>query len=210
MSNVNPKRPFIIGIAGGTGSGKTSVVNEIVKSLNNNNVVVIQHDSYYRDRSHLPFEERENINFDHPDALETDLLIQHFKDLIAGRKISIPAYDFKAHTRKRGGVLIAAQQTIIVEGILIFVEKRLRKLMDVKIFVDTDDDIRFIRRVQRDINDRGRSIESVISQYLETVRPMHIEFVEPSKKYADIIIPEGHNPVALDMVVSLIQNRLNC
>lgn len=209
MSNVNLRRPFVIGIAGGTGSGKTSVVNEIVKSLNNNNVVVIQHDFYYRDRSHIPFEDRKNINFDHPDALETDLLIQHLKDLMARRKISIPAYDLKTHTRKKAGVLIAAQQTIIVEGILIFVEKRLRELMDVKIFVDTDDDIRFIRRIQRDMNDRGRSIESVISQYLETVRPMHIEFVEPSKKYADVIIPEGHNPVALDMVVSMIQNRLN-
>lgn len=198
-------KPLIIGIAGGTGSGKTTVAQAIAKSLNDDGVAIIQHDSYYRDRSDLPFAEREKINFDHPDALETNLFVQHLRELIAGREIRIPVYDFTTHTRKKGGLLIASQKAIIIEGILIFAEKELRDLMDVKIFVDTDDDIRFIRRFQRDINERGRNTETVIRQYLETVRPMHIEFAEPSRKYADIIIPEGHNPIAIDMVVSMIQ-----
>jgi uridine kinase len=201
-------RTFIIGVAGGTGSGKTTVAQAIINNLNHQTVIIIQHDSYYKDRGNLPFSKREKINYDHPDALETGLLVKHLKELISGRKVEIPEYNFTNHTRKKNGKIVALTKAIIVEGILIFTDRDLRELMDIKIFVDTDDDIRFIRRLQRDIKERNRSIESVIEQYLETVRPMHIEFVETSKKYADIIIPEGHNPIAIDMVVSMIKDKI--
>ncbi len=200
-------KPLIIGVAGGTGSGKTTVVQAIVNTLNHQDVVTIQHDFYYRDRSYLSPSEREKINYDHPDALETELLVKHLKELIEGKEIEIPVYDFTIHTRKKEGINLSPAKVIIVEGMLIFTDHNLRELMDIQIFVDTDDDIRFIRRLQRDMKERGRNMESVIQQYMGTVRPMHIEFVEPSRKYADIIIPEGHNPVAIDMVVSMVKHK---
>ncbi len=171
-------------------------------------MVMIQHDAYYKDVSHLPLAERARINFDHPDALETDLMVRHLRELIAGRPIEMPVYDFSTHTRLEKGIVKKPAKVIIIEGILIFCEQALRDLMDVKIFVDTDSDLRFIRRLKRDIQERQRSMESVIGQYLGTVRPMHVAFVEPSRKYADIIIPEGHNPVSTAMVVTMIRQRL--
>jgi len=202
------RKPLIIGVAGGTASGKTTIANAIIESINHPQMVVIQHDAYYRDASHLPFAERAKINFDHPDSLETDLMVHHLRELIAGRPIEMPVYDFATHMRLKKGILKKPAKVIILEGILIFCEQALRELMDVKIFVDTDSDLRFIRRVKRDIQERRRSLESVIGQYLGSVRPMHIAFVEPSRKYADIIIPEGHNPVSTALVVTLIRQRL--
>ncbi len=204
MKNI----PFIIGIAGGTGSGKTTVVNTIVQNLNSQNLVTIQHDSYYRDRSHLPPLERDKINYDHPDALETDLLVRHLKELISGKKVEIPEYDFATHTRKEKGHIIAPAKVIIIEGLLVFADSALRELLDLKIFIDTDDDIRFIRRLQRDTKSRDRSIESVIQQYMETVRPMHNQFIEPSKKYADKIVSGEQNAEAIDMLISMIETKL--
>ena len=208
MNQINLKKPIIIGVAGGTGSGKTTVVEAIIKKLGHRHVLTIKYDSYYSDRSHLPPSDRKNINYDHPDALETNLLVRHLKQLVAGKKIEVPIYDFATHTRKKMGISVSPTRVIIVEGILVFTEQNLRELMDVKIFVDTDDDIRFIRRLQRDVKERQRSMESVIKQYMKSVRPMHKQFVEPSRKYADIIIPEGHNPVAIDMVVSMIKDKI--
>ncbi len=202
------RKPLIIGVAGGTASGKTTIANAIMESINHPQMVVIQHDSYYKDVSHMPLVERAKINFDHPDALETDLMVRHLRELIAGRSIEMPVYDFSTHTRLSKGIVKNPAKVIILEGILIFCEQALRELMDVKIFVDTDSDLRFIRRLKRDIQERQRSLESVIGQYLGTVRPMHIAFVEPSRKYADIIIPEGHNPVSTALVVTMIRQRL--
>lgn len=201
-------KPFIIGIASGTGSGKTTVVNSIKQNLNFKSVITIQHDSYYRDRSHLIPVEREKINYDHPDALETDLLVKHLKELIAGKKVEIPEYDFATHTRQKKGNIVASAKVIIVEGVFIFTDSELREMLDLKIFVDTDDDIRFIRRLQRDIKDRDRSMESVIQQYMKTVRPMHRKFVEPSKEYADKIVPGDQNAKAIDMLISVIETKL--
>lgn len=201
-------KPIIVGIAGGTGAGKTVLARAVANWLDSQDVIIIQQDSYYRDRSDLSPSEREKLNYDHPDALETDLLIQHLKELIAGNTIEIPVYDFTTHCRSNQQVQINPVKVIILEGTLLLANVKLRKLIDVKIFVDTDDDIRFIKRLRRDINERRRNMESVIEQYLETVRPMHIEFVEPSRKYADIIIPEGHNPIATEMVVSMIKSNL--
>jgi uridine kinase len=205
---VVKRKPLIIGVAGGTASGKTTIANAIMESINHPQMVVIQHDAYYKDVSRLPLAERARINFDHPDALETDLMVRHLRQLIAGRSIEMPVYDFSTHTRLKKGIIKKPAKVIILEGILIFCEQALRELMDVKIFVDTDSDLRFIRRLKRDIQDRQRSLESVIGQYLGTVRPMHIAFVEPSRKYADIIIPEGHNPVSTALVVTMIRQRL--
>jgi uridine kinase len=205
---VMKRKPLIIGVAGGTASGKTTIANAIMESINHPQMVVIPHDAYYKDVSHLPLAERAKINFDHPDALETGLMVRHLRELIAGRPIEMPVYDFSNHTRLPKGVIRKPAKVIIIEGILIFCEQALRDLMDVKIFVDTDSDLRFIRRMKRDIQERQRSLESVINQYLGTVRPMHITFVEPSRKFADIIIPEGHNPVSTDLVVTLIRQRL--
>jgi len=205
---VVKRKPLIIGVAGGTASGKTTIANAIMESINHPQMVVIQHDAYYKDVSRLPLAERARINFDHPDALETDLMVRHLRELVAGRSIEMPVYDFSTHTRLRKGIIKKPAKVIILEGILIFCEQALRELMDVKIFVDTDSDLRFIRRLKRDIQDRQRSLESVIGQYLGTVRPMHIAFVEPSRKYADIIIPEGHNPVSTALVVTMIRQRL--
>ncbi|MBC7249767.1 MAG: uridine kinase [Anaerolineae bacterium] len=202
-------RPIVIGVSGGTGSGKTTVVQAILERVGAERIAFIQHDSYYRDQSHLPLEERARVNFDHPDALETDLLIKHVRQLLAGQAVEVPVYDFTTHTRTNRTRRVEPRRVILVEGILIFAEPELRDLMDVKIYVDTDADIRFIRRLKRDIAERGRTVESVIEQYLSTVRPMHLEFVEPSKRYADVIIPEGgFNVVALDMVVARVQRLL--
>ncbi|HID64663.1 MAG TPA: uridine kinase [Anaerolineae bacterium] len=200
------REPIIIGVAGGTGSGKTTVSQAILDRVGRDRIAYIQHDSYYKDRSHLPLEERAKINFDHPDALETELLVQHLTELRAGRPVEVPVYDFTTHTRISQTQRVEPRRVVLVEGILIFADDALRDMMDVKIYVDTDADIRFIRRLERDITERGRTMRSVIDQYLSTVRPMHLEFVEPSKRYADVIIPEGgFNPVALDMVVARIE-----
>ncbi|MFZ2488067.1 MAG: uridine kinase [Anaerolineae bacterium] len=202
-------QPIIIGVAGGTGSGKTTVAFSILENVGRSRIALIQHDSYYYDAANLPFEERARLNFDHPNALETPLLVEHLKQLRAGQPVQIPTYDFRTHTRLKETRLINPEPVILVEGILIFAEKDLRELFDVKIFVDADSDIRFIRRLVRDMKDRGRPLESVVEQYMTTVRPMHMEFVEPSKRYADVIIPEGgHNQVALDMVVARVRTLL--
>ncbi len=204
-----PRRPITIGVAGGTGSGKTTIAHAILKRVGWHRIAYLQHDAYYHDASNLPPEERAKLNFDHPDALDNALLAQHIRDLQAGRPVEVPIYDFTTHTRKPETRRVNPEPVILVEGILIFAEPMLRDLMDIKIFVDTDSDLRFIRRLQRDIRERGRTVESVIEQYLSTVRPMHLEFVEPSKRYADIIIPEGgFNEVALDMVVARIRALL--
>jgi len=200
---------IVIGVAGGTGSGKTTVAQEIVKRVGPDRLTYIQHDSYYRDWSELPLADRDHRNFDHPDSLETELLIDHLKQLREGRAIDLPVYDFRTHLRTSATRRVEPKPVILVEGILIFVEKALRDLIDVKVFVDTDADLRFIRRLKRDIAERSRTMESVIDQYLATVRPMHLEFVEPSKRYADLIIPEGgFNTVALDVVVARIEGML--
>ncbi len=205
----NRTTPLVIGIAGGSGSGKTTVANVILERVGQQHIAYLAHDAYYKDLGALPHNQRTQINFDHPDSLETELLIQHLRQLINNQPIDLPIYDFKIHTRTNQTRRIQNQPIILVEGILIFVERELRDLFDVKIFVDTDPDIRFIRRLQRDITERGRSTESVIQQYMTTVRPMHLEFVEPSKRYADVIIPEGGlNVVAMDMVVARIQELL--
>jgi uridine kinase len=203
------KRPVVIGIAGGTGSGKTTVAEAIVRRIGPERIALIQQDSYYKDQSHLPMEERVRINYDHPDSIDTALLIRHLQELIAGRPVEVPIYDFTTYTRTPHTRRVEPRPVILVEGILVFVEKALRDLFDIKIYVEADPDIRFIRRLQRDLAERGRTLESVIRQYLSTVRPMHLEFVEPSKRYADIIIPEGgFNTVALDMIIARIRAML--
>ncbi|MBO6621610.1 MAG: uridine kinase [Balneola sp.] len=202
--------PLIIGVAGGSGSGKTTVVNTISKTLGANKHLLLQHDSYYRDLKHLPFEERIKQNFDHPASLETELLIRHINALSEGYPIEVPQYDFAKHIRKEQTTSVTPKEVILVDGILIFSEPELLELMDVKIFVDTDDDIRLLRRLKRDISERGRSVENVMEQYQKFVRPMHLEFVQPSKRYADVIIPRGgKNKVALDMVLALINEKLS-
>ena len=196
----------MIGVAGGSGSGKTTVVRKIFDAIDDARVTVIEHDRYYRDRNDLRLEDRAALNYDHPDSLETDLLVRHVKELRAGRSVEAPVYDFARHARKEETETISPRQALIVEGILIYTDPALRKLMDVKVYVDTDDDTRFIRRLRRDISERGRTVESVIEQYMSTVKPMHLEFVEPSKRYADIIVPlGGHNLVAIDMLLTLIR-----
>ncbi len=200
------RKPMVIGIAGGSGSGKTTVVQEVVKALGDQDVLVILHDSYYRDRSHLPPAERLKINYDHPDALETSLLVEHLGRLLGGEPVELPRYDFSTHTRRRERIPVAPRPVIIVEGILVLADPRLRELMEIKVFVETDDDVRFIRRLQRDVQERGRTVESVIEQYLGTVKPMHLEFVEPSKRYADVILPiGGYNAVGVDMLVATLR-----
>ena len=199
--------PLVFGVAGGSGSGKTTVVRKIMDALGDTDVVVLEHDRYYRDHPELRLEERASLNYDHPNSLDTDLLVSHLRELRAGRAVDIPVYDFSLHARKAETTPIRPGTAIIVEGILIFTDKVLRSLMDVKVFVDTDGDTRFIRRLERDVAERGRTVSSVIDQYLSTVKPMHLEFVEPSKRYADVIIPEGgHNQVAVDMLLTLIRS----
>jgi uridine kinase len=202
--------PIVIGIAGGTGSGKTTVANVILDRVGARHIAYLPHDAYYKDLQDLPKVQRTTINFDHPDSLDTQLLIFHIRQLKDGQAIDLPVYDFKTHSRTEQTLHVEPQPVILVEGILIFAEADMRPLFDVKIFVDTDADIRFIRRLQRDIEERGRTTQSVIQQYLTTVRPMHLEFVEPSKRYADVIIPEGGlNMVAMDMVVARLQALLH-
>jgi uridine kinase len=201
--------PLVIGIAGGSGSGKTTVAQSILQRVGPDRISFLQHDAYYKDLSGLPPTQRAEVNFDHPNSLENDLLIQHIQQLRDGRAVDVPIYDFSTHSRTTKTYTVQARGVILVEGILIFAEAALRELFDVKIFVDTDSDLRLIRRLQRDISERGRTTESVIKQYLSTVRPMHLEFVEPSKRYADVIIPEGgFNTAALDMVVARIETML--
>ena len=202
-------QPLLIGVAGGSGSGKTTVVRRIVRALGQEQVVVVHHDSYYRDTSHLPMAERVQINYDHPESLETELLIQHLEALLRGQAVDIPVYDFSTHARLDERRRILPRPVIIVDGILILWDRKLRDLMDVKLFVDADADVRLGRRLQRDMDERGRSPDSVLTQYMETVRPMHLEFVEPSKRYADVIIPRGgHNRVGVDVVVATVRSAL--
>lgn len=203
-------KPLIIGVAGGSGSGKTTVVNYICEHFAPQNILRLEHDSYYRDLKHMPFEERVKQNFDHPASLETELLIRHIQALIQGYPVEVPVYDFARHIRKEDTITATPTKVILIDGILIFSEPELLELMDVKIFVDTDDDIRLLRRIKRDITQRGRTIESVMEQYENFVRPMHLKFVEPSRRYADIIIPHGgKNQIAREMVISLIERKLD-
>jgi uridine kinase len=199
--------PLVIGVAGGSGSGKTTVVRRIMEALGDTDVTVVEHDRYYRDHPELRFEERAALNFDHPNALDTELLVAHVRALREGRPVDLPVYDFARHARKADTTPVRPGTAIIIEGILIFTDRALRSLMDVKVFVDTDADTRFIRRLERDVAERGRTTASVIDQYVNTVKPMHLEFVEPSKRYADLIIPEGgYNQVAVDMLLTLIKS----
>lgn len=200
---------MIIGISGGTGSGKTTVANKILEAVSASEVVFIQQDSYYRNLKDLPLDYRNVANFDHPDALDNDLLVNHIRRLKAGEAIDLPIYDFKTHMRLHETRRVEPKPIVIVEGILIFADPRLLEQMDIKVFVDTPDDIRFIRRLRRDIAERARTVESVIEQYVATVRPMHMQFVEPSKRHADVIIPEGgHNLVSIDLLSGKIRERL--
>jgi uridine kinase len=202
--------PLVIGIAGGSGSGKTTVAQAILQRVGPDRISFLQHDAYYKDLSGLPLAQRIEVNFDHPNSLDSELLTQHIRDLRDGRPIEVPVYDFSHHSRTTKTYTVQARGVILVEGILIFADPALRDLFDVKIYVDTDSDLRFIRRLQRDITERGRTTEAVIKQYLNTVRPMHLEFVETSKRYADVIIPEGgFNTAALDMVVARIETMLS-
>ena len=203
------KRSLIFGVAGGTGSGKTTIARRILEQVGAENVALVPHDAYYRDLSHLSLKKRRKVNFDHPDTLETHLMVSQLKQLRKGKVIHIPVYDFTTHSRTTRTVTVEPTPIILLEGILIFAEPKVRKLCDVRLFVDTDADIRFIRRLKRDIQERGRTVDSVIAQYMATVRPMHIEFVEPSKRFADVIIPEGgFNDVAVEMVAARILGLL--
>lgn len=202
-------QPIIIGIAGGTGSGKTSITNAIFAEVGEH-LTIIPQDSYYKDYSELSFEERSNINFDHPNAFDYELLIEHISSIKKKVPINVPIYDFKTHSRLEKTTLVQPTKIIVVEGILVFENKKLRDIMDIKIFVDTDADVRILRRIERDMKERGRSLESIMTQYRETVRPMHNEFVEPSKRFADIIIPEGgQNIIGIDMIVAKIKSIID-
>lgn len=204
------KKPIIIGVTGGSGSGKTSVTKSIYNKFSDKTILVIEQDYYYKDQSHLPFEERLKTNYDHPLAFDNDLLIDHLHELLDNKPINKPVYDYKLHTRSNKTILVEPKDVIIIEGILVLEDQRLVNLMDIKVFVDTDPDIRIIRRLRRDIQERGRSLESVIEQYLTEVRPSHLQFIEPTKRYADIIIPEGgENHVAIDLMASKIENILS-
>ncbi|MFS0575299.1 uridine kinase [Sporosarcina sp. 179-K 3D1 HS] len=206
---MNVRKPLVIGIAGGSGSGKTSVTNAIYDVFKKHSVVVIEQDFYYKDQTPLEFDKRLDVNYDHPLAFDTDLLIEHMEKLLRHEPIEKPVYDYALHTRSTKTVPIDPKDVIILEGILVLEDKRLRNLMDIKLFVDTDADLRIIRRILRDMNERGRTIDSVIDQYLSVVRPMHNQFIEPTKRYADIIIPEGgQNEVAIDLMVTKIKTIL--
>ncbi|GAA0432225.1 MAG: uridine kinase [Bacillota bacterium] len=202
-------KPVVIGVAGGSGSGKTSVTRSICQRFSDQTILVIEQDYYYKDQSHLPFEERLNTNYDHPLAFDNDLLISHIYDLLNGKEIEKPVYDYKVHTRSKEVIKVKPKDVIILEGILILEDPRLVDLMDIKVYVDTDADLRIIRRLMRDINERGRSLDSVIDQYINNVRPSHLQFIEPTKRYADIIIPEGgQNHVAIDIMATKIETIL--
>ncbi len=201
--------PLIIGVAGGSGSGKTTLAKSILDAIGEDKIAFLPHDSYYRNQSSKPFTDRLLVNYDHPDSLETELLIKHIQSLRRGEAVDLPVYDFKQHTRSEATVHVLPKPIILVEGILIFVEPKLRNLCSMKLFVDTDQDICFIRRLQRDVTERGRTVDSVIDQYMRTVRPSFIEFVEPTKRFADVIIPEGgQNTVASDMVIARLKALL--
>lgn len=202
-----PDRPLFIGLAGGSGSGKTTIAEEVVDRLNGR-VALLHHDAYYRNLTELSFEERTRVNYDHPQSLETELLIEHLEDLRTGLAVEHPVYDFALHLRADETFRIEPAPVVVVEGILVLAEPELRSELDLKIFVDTDPDLRLARRLERDISERGRSVDSVINQYFATVRPMHLEFVQPSRRYADLIIPEGYNPAAVATVVELIRSRM--
>ncbi|QQS31985.1 MAG: uridine kinase [Acidobacteriota bacterium] len=200
---------MFIGICGGTGSGKTTIARKLVESVGAENVVLVEQDSYYRNLADMPLDERHRANFDHPDAIDSDMLVNHLLRLKQGLVVEMPLYDFKTHTRSDRIEIIEPKQVVIVEGILIFAETRVLDLLDVRVFVDTPDDIRFIRRLRRDIAERGRTTESVIEQYFASVRPMHFEFVEPSKRHADVIIPEGgQTGVTVELLCGLVRERL--
>ena len=210
MSAATHKRPVIIGVTGGSGSGKTSVSRAIFDSLNGHSLLMIQEDSYYKNQDDISFDERVKVNYDHPNAFDTDLLIEQLGDLLEWKAIDIPVYDYVQHTRSKKTVHVEPKEVIIVEGILVLNDPRLRDLMDIKIFVDTDDDIRIIRRIQRDLEERGRSLKSVIDQYLSTVKTMYHQFIEPTKRYADIIVPEGgENQVAIDILVTKVRDIIS-
>ena len=201
---------MIIGICGGTGSGKTTIARAIVDAVGVEKVLLVEQDSYYRNLADMPLDERHQANFDHPDSLDSDMLVNHIRRLKQGLQVEMPLYDFKTHTRSNRIETIEPRPVVIVEGILIFAEPRVLDLLDVRVYVDTPDDVRFIRRLQRDISERGRTVESVIGQYYRTVRPMHFEFVEPSKRHADIIIPEGgQKGVSVDLLCGLVREKLN-
>jgi len=202
-------KPLIIGVAGGTGSGKSTVARNVASALGEASVAFLDMDAYYLDHAHLPFEQRKLVNWDHPNAFDWDLLVRHLTDLSEGRAIDKPVYDFHAHVRSQTVVQIPPADVIVIDGILLFVDSRVRDLCDVKVFVDADADIRLIRRIRRDMVKRGRPLAEILDQYLSTVQPMHLEFVEPSKRYADVIVPRGgNNPVAIEMIVAKIARRL--
>ncbi|AWI03908.1 uridine kinase [Clostridium drakei] len=203
------KRPILIGITGGTGSGKSTIAKEIYNKFGEDCIAMIEQDSYYKEQSHLSMEERVKTNYDHPNAFDTLLLIEHLKKLLKKQAIDKPVYDFESHNRKKETIRIEPREIVIVEGILVLEDEEIRNLLDIKLYVDTDADVRIIRRILRDINERGRTVDSVINQYLNVVRPMHMQFIEPTKRYADIIIPEGgHNKVAIDIIVANIKQFL--
>ncbi len=200
------KTPLFIGITGGSGSGKTTIVNKIFSEVPERSIAIIEQDAYYKDQSHLSYEERCKTNYDHPLAFDTDLLIEHIESLKCGQAIEKPLYDYEVHNRKKETQIIEPKEIIIIEGLLVFYDERIRDLLDIKIFVDTDADLRLIRRIIRDINERARTVDSVIAQYINTVRPAHEQFIEPTKKYADIIVTEGgNNLVAIDLMVTKIK-----
>ena len=203
------KRPIFIGITGGTGSGKSTIAQEIYRQFGEDCIAMIEQDSYYKDQSHLSMEDRVKTNYDHPNAFDNNLLVSHLESLLNGHSIQKPSYDFSIHNRIEDTTKVEPKEIVIVEGILILEDPRIRELLDIKIYVDTDADVRIIRRMVRDINERGRTMESVINQYLNVVKPMHNQFTEPTKKFADIIIPEGgHNKVAIDIIVAKIKEVL--
>ncbi|MBC7895426.1 MAG: uridine kinase [Cytophagaceae bacterium] len=202
-------RPLVVGIAGGTGSGKSTVARKVAEALRKASVAFIDMDAYYHNYAHLPVDERRRLNWDHPDRLDIDMFVRHLEQLRAREPIDKPVYDFVTHTRAPETIHVPAADVIVVDGILLFTDARLRALLDVKVFVDADADIRLARRIRRDMGKRGRPLPEILEQYLTTVRPMHLQFVEPSKRYADVIVPEGgHNPVAIEMIAAQVHRRL--